>query len=227
MRVYIVTENVCQSEYSEPRYWAAAKDSTEILDVFADRMDAEAYKKKCEEEAEDWGDDEDDDPRYWEIIEKDMYFGNKEGKENMKTLYRIYTEGIKDSDWTYIKPEYAPNGNCKVGIPEATPNGTLRDDVKTCYILTCKTAEGKVTCYDNMMYLSDNQFHWYGNLWGADETVDQELERDNTRHIEPIAWIEYRNLPEAERVAPCNDSAVPTPEGYFASLRVTLQKTAE
>ena len=37
----------------------------------------------------------------------------------MRTLSEILADGIKDSDWTYCKAEYAPHDGCKIGMPEA------------------------------------------------------------------------------------------------------------
>ena len=131
----------------------------------------------------------------------------------MKTLDEILTEGIHDNDWTYCKPEYAPNANCKVGMPtEYTPDGTRKQDVKTCYILTGKFCDGDVLTNPDFMFLDDGRFYWYDNLWDDTDVVDQE--KSCGYFVEPIAWIAYRNVPESKLSfpnAPCNAGAVPTP----------------
>ena len=131
----------------------------------------------------------------------------------MRTLDEIMKAGIKDSDWTYCKAEYAPHDGCKIGMPEEyTPDGTTRVNVKTCYIVTAKYRDGEIRTFAEMMYLSDGRFYFYDNLWHNDEVVDKELSGE--RYSEPIAWIPYRNIPECDTTlpaAPCNETAVPTP----------------
>ena len=131
----------------------------------------------------------------------------------MRTLSEILADGIKDSDWTYCKAEYAPHDGCKIGMPEAfTPDGTTRDEVETCYIVTVKFRDGEISAQPDCMYLSDGKFYWYDNLWDDDEVVDQE--KTDECFMEPIAWIPYRNIPKNDMVlpvAPCNEDAVPTP----------------
>lgn len=131
----------------------------------------------------------------------------------MRTLDDILKDGIKDSDWTYCKAEYAPHDGCKIGMPEEyTPDGTTRVNVKTCYIVTAKYRDGEIRTCAGFMYLSDEKFAWYDNLWEDDEIVDKE--KTDVWFMEPIAWIPYRNLPECDvtlPVAPCNETAVPTP----------------
>ena len=129
----------------------------------------------------------------------------------MRTLNEILVDGIKDNEWTYCKAEYAPHEGCKVGMPEEfTPDGTTKQEVKTCYIVTMKTRDGAIGTYSEMMYLSDGKFYWYDNLWHDDETVDSELSDDWWN--EPIAWIPYRNVADDKLpVAPCNADMVPTP----------------
>lgn len=129
----------------------------------------------------------------------------------MRTLNEILVDGIKDGEWTYCKAEYAPHEGCKVGMPEEfTPDGTTKQRVKTCYIVTMKTRDGAIGTYSEMMYLSDGKFYWYDNLWHDDETVDSELSDDWWN--EPIAWIQYRNVADDKLpVAPCNADMVPTP----------------
>ena len=131
----------------------------------------------------------------------------------MRTLNEIMKAGIKDSDWTYCKAEYAPHDGCKIGMPEEyTPDGTTRVNVKTCYIVTAKHRDGEIRTCDGFMYLSDGTFARYDNLWDDDEIVD--AEKTALWFMEPIAWIPYRNIPECDvtlPVAPCNETAVPTP----------------
>ena len=131
----------------------------------------------------------------------------------MRTLNEILRDGIKDSDWTYCKAEYAPNEGCNVGLPETfTPDGTIKDDVKVCYIVTLKDRFGMIQTYADMMFLSDGKFYWYDNLWDDDEIVDQE--KTDEWFVEPIAWIPYLNIPDVQTDypnAPCNADAVPTP----------------
>ena len=131
----------------------------------------------------------------------------------MKTISEIYRDGVRDEDWTYCKPEYAPHEGCKVGLPEEiTPDDTKRDDVKTCYIVTGKFRDGNIQAYDNMMFLSDGRFYWYDNLWNEEDMAGKE--KSDEWFIEPIAWIPYTNIPENTMklpVAPCNVDTVPTP----------------
>lgn len=131
----------------------------------------------------------------------------------MRTLSEILADGIKDSDWTYCKAEYAPHDGCKIGMPEAfTPDGTTRDEVETCYIVTVKFRDGEISAQPDCMYLSDGKFYWYDNLWDDDEVVEKEI--TDEWFIEPIAWIPYKNNPVHDvtyPVAPCNEDAVPTP----------------
>ena len=129
----------------------------------------------------------------------------------MRTLNEILVDGIKDNEWTYCKAEYAPHEGCKVGMPEEfTPDGTTKQGVKTCYIVTMKTRDGAIGTYSEMMYLSDGKFYWYDNLWHDDETVDSELLDEWWN--EPIAWIPYRNVADDRLpIAPCNADMVPTP----------------
>ena len=137
-----------------------------------------------------------------------------EGREiiMLKTLDQILTEGIKEQDWTYCKKEYAPDENCKVGMPEEfTTDGTKKPDVTTLYIVTAKYRTGDIIANTDYMYLSDGRFYWYDNLW-EDEIVDQE--KTDEWFMEPIAWVPYRNVPERNiclPTAPCNEQAVPTP----------------
>ena len=131
----------------------------------------------------------------------------------LRTLNEILVDGIKEEDWTYTKPEYAPHDGCKVGMPtEFTPDGTTRLGVKTCYILTARFRDGRTSAHADVMYLSDGRFHWYDNLWDDDDVVDQEL--SDEWFMEPIAWIPYRNVVDATSdlpAAPCKEDAVPTP----------------
>ena len=128
----------------------------------------------------------------------------------MRTLDEILKDGIKDTDWTYCKAEYAPHKECKIGMPtEYTPDGTTKLCVKTCYIVTAKFADGSIVSSPDCMYLSDGRFYWYDNLWDDTDTVDQEKTDElwNT----PIAWIAYRNVAECERpypLAPYNKDAI-------------------
>ena len=131
----------------------------------------------------------------------------------MRTLDDILKAGIKESDWTYCKAEYVPHEGCKVGKPEEfTPDGTTRVNVKICYIVTAKYRDGEIRTCAGFMYLSDEKFAWYDNLWEDDEIVDKE--KTDAWFMEPIAWIPYRNIPECDAtlpVAPCNEAAVPKP----------------
>lgn len=133
----------------------------------------------------------------------------------MRTLDQILTDGIKESDWTYCKAEYAPHEGCKVGMPEEhTPDGSTKVDVKTCYIVTAKYKGGDTSTHYDLMYLDDGKFYWYDNLWHDDEKVEQE--KGDEWYMEPIAWIPYRNVPEYSNtppIAPHKESAVPTPCG--------------
>ena len=130
----------------------------------------------------------------------------------MRTLEQILKKGIKDTDWTYCKAEYAPFEWCKVGMPkEFTPDGTKKKDVKTCYIVTSKFRDGEVNTYADWMFLDDGNFYWYDNLWDDDDKVEQEKEG---KFAEPIAWIAYENVPEVSwtfPIAPHIKDAVPTP----------------
>ena len=130
----------------------------------------------------------------------------------MRTLEEILKEGIKDTDWTYCKAEYAPHKWCKVGMPkEFTPDGTKKKDVKTCYIVTSKFRDGEVNAYADWMYLDDGNFYWYDNLWDDDDLVEQEKDG---KFVEPIAWIAYQNTPDSNIVlpiAPHIKDAVQTP----------------
>ena len=131
----------------------------------------------------------------------------------MRTLSEILADGIKDSDWTYCKAEYAPHDGCKIGMPEVfTPDGTTRDEVETCYIVTIKFRNGEISAQPDCMYLSDGKFYWYDNLWDDDEVVEKEI--TDEWFIEPIAWIPYKNDPVHDvtyPVAPCNEDAIQTP----------------
>lgn len=133
----------------------------------------------------------------------------------MRTLEQILKEGIKDTDWTYCKAEYAPHEGCKVGMPkEFTPDGTKKKDVKTCYIVTTKFRDGEVNTYADWMFLDDGNFYWYDNLWDDDDKVEQEKEG---KFAEPIAWIAYENVPEVSwtfPIAPHIKDAVPTPPEF-------------
>lgn len=60
MELFILTENKSQSEYTEPRYWASADDSSKIVGVFSTREKAEAEKQRLEALCEEGGLDEDD-----------------------------------------------------------------------------------------------------------------------------------------------------------------------
>ena len=138
----------------------------------------------------------------------------------MRTLEQILKEGIKDTDWTYCKAEYAPHYEwCKVGMPkEFTPDGTKKKDVKTCYIVTSKFRDGEVNTYADWMYLDDGNFYWYDNLWDDDDKVEQEKEG---KFAEPIAWIAYENVPEVSwtfPIAPHIKDAVPTPPDKDTTL---------
>ena len=131
----------------------------------------------------------------------------------MRTLEEILKEGIKDTDWTYCKAEYAPHYEwCKVGMPkEFTPDGTKKKDVKTCYIVTSKFRDGEVNTYAGWMFLDDGNFYCYDNLWDDDDLV--EWEKDG-KFAEPIAWIAYENIPEVSwtfPIAPHIKDAVPMP----------------
>lgn len=91
MELYVLTENICQSEYTEPRYFCAAEDASRVVGVFSTRERAEAEKTRleslvksenaeqeedecdlpCEDEDEDvdWDEEEDEDNvPYYEII---------------------------------------------------------------------------------------------------------------------------------------------------------------
>ena len=98
MELYVLTENICQSEYTEPRYYCAAKNASTVVGVFSTRERAEAEKARLESLAagdnldqeyeetalsceagdltedvddEDWDDDdenEEDEIPYYEII---------------------------------------------------------------------------------------------------------------------------------------------------------------
>jgi len=131
----------------------------------------------------------------------------------MKTLDQIIMDGIKETDWTYCKAEYAPNAGCKIGMPEeCTPDGTIRLDVETCYIVVGKLCDGEVSTHADMMFLDDGNFYWYDNLWDDDDCVEQE--KSCGHFIEPIAWIAYQNVPERTicfPVPPYNKDAVPKP----------------
>ena len=131
----------------------------------------------------------------------------------MRTLDEILRDGIKDEDWTYCKPEYAPHEGCKIGMPEEfTPDGTKKDDVETCYILTGKFRNGETLTNTEFMYLSDGKFYWHDNLWDENDTVDQE--KDGEYFVEPIAWIPYRYIPDQDitfPIAPHKAENVPTP----------------
>ena len=131
----------------------------------------------------------------------------------MKTVEQILAEGIKEDDWTYCKEEYAPHEGCKVGMPtEFTPDGTTRNEVETCYIVTARFRTGDTVTRTEYMYLDDGRFYWYGNLWDDDEVVEQE--KTDEWFIEPIAWIAYKNIPGSNivlPVAPHKAEAVPTP----------------
>lgn len=129
----------------------------------------------------------------------------------MKTLDEIIINGIKDTDWTYCKTEYAPHVGCKVGMPEEfTPDGTRKAEVKTCYLVAVKFCNGDVETHSDFMYLDDGNFYWYDNLWDDDEVVEGEK---RGRFVEPIAWIAYRNTYMGFKfpVPPYIKEAVPTP----------------
>lgn len=130
----------------------------------------------------------------------------------MRTLEQILKEGIKDTDWTYCKAEYAPHEGCKVGMPkEFTPDGTTKLGVKTCYIVTVKFRNGETMTHSDFMYLDDGNFYWYDNLWDDDDLVEREKDG---KFVEPIAWIAYQNMPDSNIVlpiAPHNKDVVPTP----------------
>lgn len=131
----------------------------------------------------------------------------------LRTLSEILSDGIKEDDWTYCKKEYAPHEGCKIGMPkEFTPDGTRRDEVTTCYIVTARYRTGEILTNTEFMYLSDGKFYWYDNLWEDNEIVDQE--KTNEWFMEPIAWIPYKNVIEDNitlPLAPCNEENVPTP----------------
>ena len=130
----------------------------------------------------------------------------------MRTLEQILKEGIKETDWTYCKAEYAPHDGCKVGMPtEYTPDGTTKLGVKTCYIVTVKFRNGETMTHSDFMYLDDGNFYWYDNLWNDDDLVEREKDG---KFVEPIAWIAYQNMPDSNIVlpiAPHNKDVVPTP----------------
>lgn len=130
----------------------------------------------------------------------------------MRTLEQILKDGIKDTDWTYCKAEYAPHGGCKVGMPtEYTPDGTTKLGVKTCYIVTVKFRNGETMTHSDLMCLDDGNFYWYDNLWDDDDLVEQ---KKDGKFFEPIAWIAYQNTPDSNIVlpiAPHNKDVVPTP----------------
>lgn len=131
----------------------------------------------------------------------------------MKTLNQVLTEGIKEGDWTYCKAEYAPNKDCKIGMPtEPTPDGTKKNGVETLYLVTAKFGNGDTLTATELMYLSDGRFYWYDNLWEDDEVVEQEKTAE--WFVEPIAWIPYKNIPDCNiqlPIAPHKEGAVPTP----------------
>lgn len=131
----------------------------------------------------------------------------------MKTLDEILWNGIKESDWTYCKAEYAPHEGCKIGMPEEyTPDGTTKPNVKTLYIVTAKFRNGETRTCTEFMYLSDGRFYWYDNLWDDDEIVDQE--KEDKKFMEPIAWIAYKNIPDSNytySIAPHKSDVVPIP----------------
>ena len=133
----------------------------------------------------------------------------------MRTLEEILTDGLKDTDWTYCKAEYAPHEGCKIGMPtEYTPDGTTKQCVETCYIVTTKYCDGSILTSPDFMYLSDGRFYWYDNLWDDTDVVEQE-KADAPWNI-PIAWIPDRNVPERNYpypIAPYNkDANIPTPQ---------------
>ena len=130
----------------------------------------------------------------------------------MRTLDEIITNGIKDDDWTYCKAEYAPHAGCKVGMPEeCTPDGTKKNEVKTCYLVAGKFGGGVVQTNPGYMYLDDGNFYWYDNLWYEEDVVEQE--KTCGHFVEPIAWIEYQNTETGADfpVPPYIKDAVPTP----------------
>lgn len=132
----------------------------------------------------------------------------------MKKLYEILRDGIKDEDWTYCKPEYAPNKGCKVGMPtEVTTDETKKKDVQICYIVTGVFRRGLVQANEGMMFLSDGKFYWYDNLWDEEEEVG--TVKSDECYMEPVAWIPYINVPESALsfpIAPFICDAVPIPE---------------
>ena len=132
----------------------------------------------------------------------------------MRTLEEILKDGIKDTDWTYCKAEYAPHEGCKIGMPtEYTPDGTTKQYVETCYIVTIKLFDGDILTDYGFMYLSDSRFYQYDNLWKDTDVVEQE-KTDMPWNV-PIAWIPYRNVPKREYqypIAPYNkDANIPIP----------------
>ena len=130
----------------------------------------------------------------------------------MRTPEQIMATGIKETDWTYCKAEYAPHEGCKVGMPPAsTPDGTAKADVATLYLVTTRFRNGKTVTNDGWMYLNDGRFYWYINL-SDNETV--EGQKKDEWWNEPIAWIPYRNINCSEiafPIAPHKAEAVPTP----------------
>ena len=52
---YVLVKTTAQSEYTEPRYYAAAEDATEVAAVFADR---EAAEKECDRKNAEFIDDD-------------------------------------------------------------------------------------------------------------------------------------------------------------------------
>lgn len=131
----------------------------------------------------------------------------------MRTLEELLKDGIKDDDWTYCKSEYTPHAGCKVGMPEEfTPDGTTKNGVTTCYVVTAKFRDGSTITNPAFMYLDDGNFYWYDNLWYDTDKVEEE--KEPIPFCTPIAWIAYRNIPECNityPIAPHNESVVPTP----------------
>ena len=52
MKVYIICKETCQGEYTEPHYYASARDATDILNVFSNKDKAEAEFKRLNDEME-------------------------------------------------------------------------------------------------------------------------------------------------------------------------------
>jgi len=67
MRVFIVEKVTVQSQYTEPHYYASARDAEEILFVDTDEEKARAFMDTLEPYTEDEENDEED-PYYYCLI---------------------------------------------------------------------------------------------------------------------------------------------------------------